>query len=49
MDGRSGVVAELTAEHARVRSLFDRIRAARPGGAERTALVERAAAALVRH
>ncbi|MGW4275748.1 hemerythrin domain-containing protein [Streptomyces seoulensis] len=49
MDGRSGVVARLTRDHDRIRSLFDRIRAARPDGAERPALVERVTGALVRH
>ncbi|MFI2645793.1 hemerythrin domain-containing protein [Streptomyces sp. NPDC018610] len=49
MDSRSGVVGELTADHARIRALFDRIRSAPPGGAERSALVERVSVALVRH
>ncbi|MFF8596239.1 hemerythrin domain-containing protein [Streptomyces sp. NPDC015220] len=50
MDSRSGsIVDELTADHARIRSLFDRIRAARPGGPERPALVEQVSIGLVRH
>ncbi|MEU0601017.1 hemerythrin domain-containing protein [Streptomyces sp. NPDC006393] len=49
MDGRGGIVEELTEDHRRVRSLFDGIRAARPGSGERLALVERAARELVRH
>ncbi|ANH94883.1 MULTISPECIES: hemerythrin domain-containing protein [unclassified Streptomyces] len=49
MDRRSGIVEELTRDHARVQHLFDRIRAAPPGSPERTALVERAAAELVRN
>ncbi|MFH8217895.1 hemerythrin domain-containing protein [Streptomyces sp. NPDC018057] len=49
MDRRSGIVEELTRDHGRVQHLFDRVRAAPPGGAERAALVERAAAELVRN
>ncbi|MER6983100.1 hemerythrin domain-containing protein [Streptomyces carpinensis] len=48
MDSR-GIVEELTEDHRQVRSLFDGIRSARPGSAERLALVERAGRALVRH
>ncbi|MEU5085301.1 hemerythrin domain-containing protein [Streptomyces sp. NPDC021356] len=49
MDSRSGIVDQLTRDHQRIRGLFDRIRSARPGSGERSALVERACAELVRH
>ncbi|MGW0080068.1 hemerythrin domain-containing protein [Streptomyces sp. NPDC003393] len=49
MDSRGGIVEELTEDHTRIRSLFDGIRAAPSGSAERLALVERAARELVRH
>ncbi|MFF9409458.1 hemerythrin domain-containing protein [Streptomyces anandii] len=49
MDSQSGIVQELTADHARVRGLFDRIRSSEPGSTERADLVEQAGIELVRH
>jgi hemerythrin superfamily protein len=44
-----GIIEELTADHRRIQRLFDRIRSAPPGSAERTALVEQAGSTVVRH
>ncbi|MEU6478612.1 hemerythrin domain-containing protein [Streptomyces sp. NPDC047017] len=49
MDRRGGIVEELTGDHRRVQGLFDRIRSARPGSRERSALVEQLSGELVRH
>ncbi|GAB7058985.1 hemerythrin domain-containing protein [Streptomyces mexicanus] len=49
MDTRRGIVEELTDDHRRIQSLFDRIRSAPAGSAERSALVEEASRELVRH
>jgi hypothetical protein len=49
VDSRSGIVAELTKDHHQIRGLFDRIRSAPPGSAERSALVTQACRELVRH
>ncbi|MDQ0687211.1 hemerythrin superfamily protein [Streptomyces achromogenes] len=43
------MIQELTADHYRVRRLFDRIRSAEPGSATRGALVEQVGVELVRH
>ncbi|WP_329141095.1 hemerythrin domain-containing protein [Streptomyces sp. NBC_00670] len=49
MGGHGGIIEELTADHREVQRLFDRIRSAPPGSAERKTLVERAGIVLVRH
>ncbi|MFG2177589.1 hemerythrin domain-containing protein [Streptomyces abikoensis] len=43
------LIGELTADHLKVQRLFERVRAAAPGGTERKELTERAAIELVRH
>jgi hemerythrin superfamily protein len=43
------VIKELTADHAEVAGLFDRIRSSRPGSRERKELVDQVTARLVRH
>ncbi|WP_037673976.1 hemerythrin domain-containing protein [Streptomyces griseus] len=43
------VIQELTADHHKVRRLFDRIRSAEPGSAARRELVEHVGIELVRH
>ncbi len=45
----SGIIGELAADHRAVQQLFDRIRAAAPGSAERKDLADRVTIDLVRH
>ncbi|WP_432138143.1 hemerythrin domain-containing protein [Streptomyces sp. bgisy154] len=49
MDGHSGLIDELAADHQRMQRLFDRIRAAPRDGDGRKALLEQLSTAMARH